>query len=157
MSTIKLDSGQCEKPHFSNMTASTSTGVSTTNTTTNKLVNAYNNKHGVRLDLDNCAKFVRETLFYAIIHDTKGEEGSATDIMGEKGKACAMYVYVFMKNPKKILNNELLNAEEIERREYLKWIWKEGLKRKGKGNIRRELSNEKSAVYSMISETFKSK
>ena len=138
------------------MTESTTTARETNTSVTDKLVNAYNNKTGVILDLDNCGKFVRETLFYAIIHDTKGDEGSSADIMGVKGKACAMYVYVFMKDPKKILNNELLNAEEFERKEYLKWIWKEGLQRKGKGNIRRELSCEKSAVYSMIAETFKS-
>ena len=129
----------------------------TNHTSSNKLNNAYKNKHGVGLDLDNCGKFVRDTLFYAIIHDTKGEEGSPSDIMGVKGKACAMYVYAFMKNPKKILNNELLHADNSEREEYLKWIWNEGLKRRGKGNIRKELSHEKSAVYSMVSETFKSK
>ena len=51
------------------------------------------------------------------------------------------------------------NATDEEIRAYLKWLWKEGLKptTKGKGNIRRDLSNEKSAVYAAISEAFKSK
>ena len=58
-----------------------------------------------------------------------------------------------------ILNPCLQNATDEEIRAYLKWLWKEGLKptTKGKGNIRRDLSNEKSAVYAAISEAFKSK
>ena len=56
------------------------------------------------------------------------------------------------------MNPCLQDATDEERRAYLKWLWKEGLKptTRGRGNIRRDLSNEKSAVYASISEAFKS-
>ena len=50
-------------------------------------------------------------------------------------------------------------ASEKEFKAYLRFLWKEGLKTnwKGKGNIRCDLSNEKSAVYAAISDKFRSK
>ena len=52
---------------------------------------------------------------------------------------------------------ELIDSTPEEKEQYLKFMWKEGLKAKGKYNIRKALSNEKSAVYAGISESFKSK
>jgi hypothetical protein len=43
-----------------------------------------------------------------------------------------------------------------EKEHYLKFLWREGLQTKGRYNIRKALSNEKSAVYAGISESFKS-
>lgn len=124
----------------------------------NKYFKAINNKHGVRQDMEAMCKFVRETLFYAMIHDTNGSGTKATtDIMGENGKACQVFTHVFLRNKEKISNVELVDSNQEEKHQYLKYLWKEGLQTKGKYNVRRALSNEKSAVYAGISETFKSK
>jgi hypothetical protein len=119
---------------------------------------AMNNKHGVRQDMEALCKFVRETLFYAMIHDARGSGANPSDeIMGENGKACQIFIHVFMRDKDKISNVELIDSTPEEKEQYLKFMWKEGLKAKGKYNIRKALSNEKSAVYAGISESFKSK
>jgi hypothetical protein len=117
-----------------------------------------NNRHGVRHDLEALCKFVRETLFYAMIHDARGSGTNPSDeVMGENGKACQIFVHVFLRDKEKISNTELLDSTLEEREHYLKLLWKEGLQTKGRYNIRKALSNEKSAVYAGISESFKSK
>lgn len=117
-----------------------------------------NNKHGVRQDMETMCKFVRETLFYAMIHDARGAGANPNDeIMGENGKACQIFIHVFMRDRERISNVELIESTPEEKGRYLKFLWKEGLKAKGKYNIRKALSNEKSAVYAGISECFKSK
>lgn len=119
---------------------------------------AVNNKHGVRHDMEALCKFVRETLFYALIHDARGSGANPNDeIMGENGKACRIFVHVFLRDKGKISNAELLESTHEEKEHYLKFLWREGLRTKGRYNIRKALSNEKSAVYAGISETFKSK
>ena len=124
----------------------------------NKYFRAINNKHGVRQDMEAMCKFVRETLFYAMIHDTNGSgTNPTTDIMGENGKACQVFIHVFLRDKDKISNVELVESTHEEKNQYLKYLWKEGLQTKGKYNVRKALSNEKSAVYAGISETFKSK
>jgi len=123
-----------------------------------KWYKAISNKHGVRQDMEALCKFVRETLFYALIHDARGSGANPNDeVMGENGKACQIFIHVFLQDKDKISNVEMLNGTEEEKRQYLKFLWKEGLKAKGKYNIRKALSNEKSAVYAGISECFKSK
>lgn len=123
-----------------------------------KCFKAINNKHGVRQDMEGLCKFVRETLFYALIHDARGSAANPNDeIMGENGKACQIFINIFLRDKEKISNVEMVNGTEDERRQYLKFLWKEGLKAKGKYNVRKALSNEKSAVYAGISECFKSK
>lgn len=123
-----------------------------------KYFTAVNNKHGVRHDLEALCKFVRETLFYALIHDARGSGANPNDeIMGENGKACQIFVHVFLRDKDKISNTELLESTREEKEHYLKFLWREGLQTKGKYNIRKALSNEKSAVYAGISESFKSK
>jgi len=124
----------------------------------NKYFRAINNKHGVRQDMEAMCKFVRETLFYAMIHDTNGSgTNTSSDIMGESGKACQIFTHVFLRDKDKISNIELVDSTQEEKLQYLKYLWKEGLQTKGKYNVRKALSNEKSAVYAGISETFKSK
>ena len=119
---------------------------------------AINNKYGVRQDMEALCKFVRETLFYALIHDARGSGANPSDeIMGENGKACQIFIHVFLRDKEKISNVELLEGTPEEKGQYLKFLWKEGLKAKGKYNIRKALSNEKSALYAGISECFKSK
>jgi hypothetical protein len=125
---------------------------------TNKYFRAINNKHGLRQDMEAMCKFIRETLFYAMIHDTNGSgTNTSNDIMGENGKACQVFVHVFLKDKDKISNVELVDSNQEEKIQYLKFLWKEGLQVKAKYNIRKALSNEKSAVYAGISESFKSK
>lgn len=123
-----------------------------------KWYKAIDNKHGVRQDMEALCKFVRETLFYAMIHDARGSGANPNDeVMGENGKACQIFIHVFLQDKEKISNVQLLDGTPDEKRQYLKYLWKEGLKAKGKFNIRKALSNEKSAVYAGISESFKSK
>ena len=123
-----------------------------------KCFKAMKNKHGVRQDMEALCKFVRETLFYAMIHDARGSGANPNDeIMGESGKACQIFVHVFLRDREKISNIEMLQSTPEETEHYLKFLWKEGLRAKGKYNIRKALSNEKSAVYAGISESFKSK
>jgi len=76
---------------------------------------------------------------------------------GESGKACQIFTHVFLRDKDKISNIELVDSTQEEKNQYLKYLWKEGLQTKGKYNVRKALSNEKSAVYAGISETFKSK
>jgi hypothetical protein len=123
-----------------------------------KYAAAVNNRTGVRNDLDALCKFVRETLFYALIHDARGSGSNPNDeVMGENGKACQIFVHIFLGDKDKITNVELLDSTLEEREHYLKFLWREGLQTKGRYNIRKALSNEKSAVYAGISESFKSK
>lgn len=127
-------------------------------TSINKYLKAMNNKHGVRRDMEALCKFVRETLFYAMIHDARGSGTNPNDeVMGENGKACQIFVHVFLRDKDKISNSELLESSAEEKEHYLKFLWREGLQTKGGYNIRKALSNEKSAVYAGISESFKSK
>ena len=127
-------------------------------TSQSKFFKAVNNRHGVRNDLEALCKFVRETLFYAMIHEARGAGTNPNDeIMGENGKACMIFIHVFMRDKEKISNIELVDSMEEEKEHYLKFLWKEGLQTKGRYNIRKALSNEKSAVYAGIAESFKSK
>ena len=124
----------------------------------NKYFRAVSNKHGVRNDMEALCKFVRETLFYAMIHDVRGTGSNTQDeIMGENGKACQIFIHVFLRDKEKISNLELAESSQEEKKQYLKFLWKEGLQAKGRYNIRKALSNEKSAVYAGIAESFKSK
>lgn len=123
-----------------------------------KYFKAVNNKHGVRQDMSSLCKFVRETLFYALIHDARGSGTNPNDeIMGENGKACKIFIHVFLGDKDKLSNVELVDSTREEKEQYLTFLWKEGLRTKGKYNIRKALSTEKSAVYAGISESFKSK
>lgn len=124
----------------------------------NKYFRAVNNRHGVRNDMEALCKFVRDTLFYAMIHDARGSGTNPNDeIMGENGKACQIFTHVFLRDKEKISNIELVESTQEDKKQYLKFLWKEALQTKGKYNIRKALSNEKSAVYAGISESFKSK
>ena len=93
-----------------------------------------------------------------MIHDARGSGANPNDeVMGENGKACQIFIHVFLRDKEKISNVEMIDGTANEKEQYLKFLWKEGLKAKWKYNIRKALSNEKSAVYAGISECFKSK
>jgi len=127
--------------------------------TKTKYWRAITNKHGLRNDMEGMCKFVRETLFYALIHDARGPGSDPEiEVVKEDGVACKSFVKTFMTYRNKITNVELVGSSATEQEQYLKYLWKEGLNpKKHEWNIRKALSNEKSAVYSGISESFKSK
>ena len=55
--------------------------------------------------METLCKFVRETLFYAMIHDARGSGANPNDeIMGENGKACRIFIHVFLRDKEKISN-----------------------------------------------------
>lgn len=89
------------------------------------------------------------------VHDTG--PNTQDEIMGENGKACQIFIHVFLRDKERISNLELAESSQEEKKQYLKFLWKEGLQSKGRYNIRKALSNEKSAVYAGIAESFKSK
>lgn len=124
----------------------------------NRFVQAIQHEVGVASDMRALSKFVREQIFYVFVHDFKDDKD---DCLSAEGEVCHEFIesYFDSDNNEGILNPCLQNATNEERRAYLKWLWKEGIKitTKGRGNIRRDLSNEKSAVYASISEAFKSK
>ena len=81
-----------------------------------KCFKAMNNKHGVRQDMEALCKFVRETLFYAMIHDARGSGANPNDeVMGENGKACQIFVHVFLRDKEKISNIELVESTTEEK------------------------------------------
>jgi hypothetical protein len=98
---------------------------------------------------------VRERLFYIIIHDLKDTSDDVLKLDGRLCKASIKYFHM-ASNRGKITNKYIQNATETDFHQYLRLLWKQGLSTKGKGNIRRELSQEKSAVYASINEAFKS-
>ncbi|MFM8622595.1 MAG: hypothetical protein ACKOB3_04365 [Holophagaceae bacterium] len=123
-----------------------------------KYFRAIHNKHGKDIDMENMCKFVRDFIFYAFIHDARGAGTNPEDeIMKENGDACNIFVSVFSKDVNKISNVKLFDSTIEEREHYLRYLWKEGLQSKEKHNTRRALSNERSAVYAAIAESFKSK
>ena len=121
----------------------------------NKYLNATSHSGGVKTDMTILSKFVREELFYVFVHDFKNENDDCLSL------ACEEFIAYCLEEENKglITNPHIQHASEREFKAYLRFLWKEGLKTnwKGKGNIRRDLSNEKSAVYAAIADKFKSK
>lgn len=63
-----------------------------------KYFRAINNKDGLRKDMGAMCKFVRETLFYALIHDARGAGTNPDDeVMKEEGTACKSFVKSFLQ------------------------------------------------------------
>jgi hypothetical protein len=123
---------------------------------TSHLAEALASQPGIDRDIRVLSKFIRGILFYHVVHDLKNEND---DVLSEKGKLGIHFVKYFLKeaNKTEITNGNIIGATEKETELYLKFLWNKGLNMKGRGNIRRELSNEKSAVYAAISDAFKSK
>ena len=119
----------------------------------NRLVNAKMCRHGWNSDLLALSKFVKEQVFYVVVHDFKNESDDPLD--ANHGAVCQnLYLKKF---PKKVINIHMMTATQDEMTVYLKDLWTTALNRKGRGNIRRELSSEKSAVYSALNDSFRSK
>ena len=120
----------------------------------NRYLNAQNYTLGVKADMKSLSKFVREELFYVFVHDFKNEEDDCLAL------ACEEFVEYCLEpdNKKSITNPHIQTATVVEFKAYLRFLWKEGLKTnlKGRGNIRKDLSHEKSAVYASIADAFKS-
>jgi hypothetical protein len=115
-----------------------------------------NNVAGIERDMGELGRLIREKLFYMIVHDLKD---NSDDVFETGGRLCNASIQYFLQpsNRGKITNKCIMDASEADYTQYLRFMWSQGLSTKGKGNIRRELSQEKSAVYSAINEAFKSK
>jgi hypothetical protein len=119
----------------------------------NRLVRAKLYKHGWNSDLQALSKFVKEQVFYVVVHDFKNESDDPLDV--NHGAICQN---LFLKKfPPKVTNVHMKKATKEEMTVYLKDLWTTALNTKGRGNMRRELSSEKSAVYAAINEAFRSK
>ena len=119
----------------------------------NRLVRAKTYKHGWNNDLQALSKFVKEQIFYVVVHDFKNESDDPLDV--NCGAICQnLYLKRF---PAKVTNVHMKMATKEEMIVYLKDLWTTALNTKGRGNIRRELSSEKSAVYAALNEAFRSK
>ena len=120
---------------------------------TNRLVKAKTYKLGWNSDLTALIKFVKEQVFYVVVHDFKNESDDPLDV--NHGAICQN---LFLKKfPAKVTNVHMKKATHEEMTMYLKDLWTTALNAKGRGNIRRELSSEKSAVYAALNEAFRSK
>lgn len=120
---------------------------------TNRLVKAKTYKLGWNSDLTALSKFVKEQVFYVVVHDFKNESDDPLDV--NHGAICQK---LFLKRfPAKVTNVHMKKATQEEMTMYLKDLWTTALNAKGRGNIRRELSSEKSAVYAALNEAFRSK
>ena len=121
--------------------------------TNNRLVRAKTYRHGWNTDLMALSKFIKEQVFYVVVHDFKNDSDDPLDV--NHGAICQN---LFLKKfPNKVTNVHMKKATKEEMTVYLKDLWTAALNTKGKGNIRRELSSEKSAVYAAINEAFRSK
>lgn len=119
----------------------------------NRLVRAKTYRHGWNTDLLALSKFVKEQVFYVVVHDFKNESDDPLDV--NNGAICQN---LFLKKfPTKVTNVHMKQATKEEMTVYLKDLWTTALNTKGRGNIRRELSSEKSAVYAALNEAFRSK
>lgn len=123
-----------------------------------KFACAIQNEAGVESDLMTLCKWVREDLFFFFIHDLKNDNDP---VMREDGEICAQFVNSFMlpENRASLVNPEINGAPDSDMIAYLRHLWTKGLNKgtKGKGNIRKNLSVEKTAVYAAINDAFKSK
>ena len=120
---------------------------------TSRLIKAKTYRHGWNSDLLALSKFVKEQVFYVVVHDFKNESDDPLDV--NNGAICQnLYLKRF---PTKVTNVHMKKATKDEMTVYLKDLWSTALNTKGRGNIRRELSSEKSAVYAALNEAFRSK
>jgi hypothetical protein len=136
-----------------NMMTSQNTDPEDNRDQSNRLVRAKTYKHGWNNDLQALSKFVKEQIFYVVVHDFKNESDDPLDV--NRGAICQnLYLKRF---PAKVTNVHMKMATKEEMIVYLKDLWTTALNTKGRGNIRRELSSEKSAVYAALNEAFRSK
>jgi hypothetical protein len=121
------------------------------------LASALDNAAGIERDMEKLGTLVRERIFYKVVHDLKDENDD--DVLKTGGRLCNATIEYFLlpSNRGKITNKYIKNAPEADFKQYLRFMWNQGLTTKGKGNIRKELSHEKSAVYAAINEAFRSK
>ena len=143
----------CQSIFVITMTTSDNALAENNNDNANRLVRAKLYKHGWNSDLMALSKFVKEQVFYVVVHDFKNESDDPLDV--NHGAICQN---LFLKKfPAKVTNIHMKKATKEEMTVYLKDLWTTALNTKGKGNIRRELSSEKSAVYAALNEAFRSK
>lgn len=123
------------------------------------LLKAIQNEVGVEDDLITMCKWVREDLFYVLIHDLKSEKDQTT--MHVDGPLCSQFVRRFLKRESRscVVNPDIQGASDNVMKAYLQHLWTKGTSNTGRPrlNIRKNLSLEKTAVYAAINDAFKSK
>lgn len=125
----------------------------------NIYLRAIENESAVESDMVTLSKWVREELFFVLIHDLKNED---EDTMSVDGPLCGRFVKCFLTRDNRacIVNPDIVSVTNDKIVEaYLKHLWEKGLNKDAKGtrwNIRKNLSLEKTAVYAAISDAFKS-
>jgi len=119
---------------------------------------AIQNVSGVDNDMSTMCKWVREELFFYLIHDLKNENDKTLAV---EGQSCAEFIKYFMKRDNRVClqNPDIAGAEDEEVKAYLTFLWGKGLSKDTgkKGNIRKNLSMEKTAVYAALNNAFRSK
>lgn len=133
--------------------------VKQTSMTDRKYIAAIKNSPAVEADMATLCKWVREELFFVLIHDLKNEED---DAMSVDGPLCDRFVRCFLarENRACIVNADMDQASDEIMIAYLKFLWTKGInkeRREIKWNIRKNLSMEKTAVYAAINDAFRSK
>jgi hypothetical protein len=118
------------------------------------LARAMANEVGIERDMEQLSKFVREKLFGFMVHDLKNKR---EDVLSDTGVPCQTFIKYFVSPMHSVNNVHVLDVPEEDLRQYIKFLWKKGLSDKGKGNIRKNLNQEKSAVYAAVENCFKSK
>jgi hypothetical protein len=114
---------------------------------------ASRNEVGVNADMGVLSKYVREKVFYVVIHDLKNP---SDDVFRTGGPLCNSFIRCFCvpANRKSLVNAHIVAAKERDLKEYLQFLWKKGITERGTNNIRKVFSNEKSSVYSAIRDAF---
>ena len=79
-----------------------------------KYFKAVNNKHGVRQDLEALCKFVRETLFYAMIHELEDREQTQMMRSWEKMERQAKFLSMFSSETRR--KYPMLNWLKVRRK-----------------------------------------
>jgi hypothetical protein len=110
-----------------------------------EVLSAIQNENGVANDLATLCKWVREDLFYVVIHALKIKNDQT---MSEGGNLCTSFVKCVLEreNGSYIVNADIHGALDDEMKAYLKQQRNE-----------RKLSMEKTAVYAAVNDAFSSK
>ncbi|KAG9291335.1 hypothetical protein G9A89_000484 [Geosiphon pyriformis] len=97
----------------------------------NRLVRAKTYRHGWNIELQALSKFVKEQVFYMVVHDFKNESDNPLDV---NHRAICQNLYL-KRFPAKVTNVQMEKATKEEITAYLTDLWTTALNTKGRGNI----------------------
>jgi hypothetical protein len=89
------------------------------------LASAMDNTGGIERDMKELGRFVREKLFYLIVHDLKDD---SSDVLKTDGRVCNASIQYFLQASMrgKITNKYILEASEKDFHQYLRFMWTQG-------------------------------